>query len=142
MTLSAPPFACAARRARERRIEVAALRFGDDPMQRARPDHIAALQRVGDVFEKRVAARPDAGAGLNLHIVARSRPCRPCRRVQVPYCASVTFSIQSTLFPSSASAIAIWDIAMVAAAPCQCFSPGANQTMSPGRTSSLGLPST
>ena len=26
------------------------------------------------------------------------------------------------------------------AAPCQCFSPGGNQTTSPGRISSIGLP--
>jgi hypothetical protein len=60
----------------------------------------------------------------------------------VPYCWSVTFSIYSTLFPSSASAMAMWLIAVVAVAPCQCFSPGANQTMSPGRISSLRPPST
>jgi hypothetical protein len=29
---------------------------------------------------------------------------------------------------------------MVGVAPCQCFSPGGNQTMSPGCTSSTGLP--
>ncbi len=32
------------------------------------------------------------------------------------------------------------DIAVVGLAPCQCFSPGANQTMSPGRISSTGSP--
>src|SRR5262245_49188416 len=62
-------------------------------------------------------------------------------RSQARYCSSLTFSIQSTLFPSSASAIAIWVIAVVAVAPCQCFAPGANQTISPGRISSLGPPS-
>src|SRR4051794_40860404 len=31
-------------------------------------------------------------------------------------------------------------IAVVGAAPCQCFSPGGNQTMSPGRISSIGPP--
>src|SRR5262245_42108885 len=36
--------------------------------------------------------------------------------------------------------MAIWVIAVVAVAPCQCFSPGANQTISPGRISSLGPP--
>src|SRR5580765_3150148 len=32
-------------------------------------------------------------------------------------------------------------IAVVGVAPCQCFSPGGNQTTSPGRTSSTGPPS-
>src|SRR3954462_548898 len=32
-------------------------------------------------------------------------------------------------------------IAVVGDAPCQCFSPGSNQTTSPGRTSSIGPPS-
>ena len=31
-------------------------------------------------------------------------------------------------------------MAVVAVAPCQCFSPGGNQTTSPGRTSSTGPP--
>src|ERR1017187_1669856 len=31
-------------------------------------------------------------------------------------------------------------MAVVGAAPCQCFSPGGNQTMSPGRISSIGPP--
>src|SRR5829696_4180031 len=34
----------------------------------------------------------------------------------------------------------MWVIAVVAAAPCQCFSPGENQTTSPGRISSIGPP--
>ena len=32
-------------------------------------------------------------------------------------------------------------MAVVGVAPCQCFSPGANQTTSPGRISSTGPPS-
>ena len=31
-------------------------------------------------------------------------------------------------------------MAVVGAAPCQCFSPGGNQTTSPGRISSIGPP--
>ena len=34
--------------------------------------------------------------------------------------------------------MAMWVIAVVGDAPCQCFSPGANQTTSPGRISSIG----
>ena len=46
-------------------------------------------------------------------------------RTQLWYCASLTFSIQSTALPSSASWMAMWVMAVVGAAPCQCFSPGA-----------------
>src|SRR2546423_13619950 len=37
--------------------------------------------------------------------------------------------------------MAIWVIAIVGVAPCQCFSLGANQITSPGRISSIGPPS-
>src|SRR5215207_2169359 len=36
--------------------------------------------------------------------------------------------------------MAMWVMAVVAVAPCQCFSSGANQTTSPGRISSTGPP--
>src|SRR5438132_1208664 len=36
--------------------------------------------------------------------------------------------------------MAICATAVVGAAPCQCFSPGGNQTTSPGRISSIGPP--
>jgi hypothetical protein len=36
--------------------------------------------------------------------------------------------------------MAIWVMAVVAVAPCQCFSPGGIQTTSPGRISSTGPP--
>jgi AraC-like DNA-binding protein len=36
--------------------------------------------------------------------------------------------------------MAMWVMAVVGAAPCQCFSPGGNQTTSPGRISSIGPP--
>ena len=57
------------------------------------------------------------------------------------YCASVTCSIQSTGEPFSFSWIAMWLMAVVGVAPCQCFSPGANHTTSPGRISSMAPPS-
>ena len=60
---------------------------------------------------------------------------------QPRYCSSLTFSSQSTALPSSFSWMAIWVMAVVGAAPCQCFSPGANETTSPGRISSIGPPS-
>ena len=37
--------------------------------------------------------------------------------------------------------MAICVMAVVGVAPCQCFSPGGNQTTSPGRISSIGPPS-
>src|ERR1700687_6074090 len=57
------------------------------------------------------------------------------------YCASLTFSIQSTTFPSRFSCMAMCVKAVVGVAPCQCFSPGEDQTTSPGRISSTGPPS-
>src|SRR5581483_4187975 len=56
------------------------------------------------------------------------------------YCSSVTCSSHSTTLPSSDSWMAMWVMAVVGAAPCQCFSPGGNQTTSPGRISSTGPP--
>src|SRR5207249_238420 len=53
------------------------------------------------------------------------------------YCSSLTFSIQSEFLPSSCSTMAMCVIAVVGAAPCQCFSLGGNQTTSPGRISSI-----
>src|SRR5919106_3694329 len=59
---------------------------------------------------------------------------------QAPYCSSLTCSIQSTTLPSRASWMARCVIEVVRVAPCQCFSPGGNQTTSPGSTSSTGPP--
>src|SRR4051794_31371436 len=70
------------------------------------------------------------------------QPALPCTQADhPPYCASLTCSIQSTGEPFSFSCTAIWLIAVVGAAPCQCFSPGGNHTTSPGRISSTGPPS-
>ena len=66
--------------------------------------------------------------------------CAPCSQAYLPYCSSLTFSIQSTLLPSSASAIAMWVIAVLAVAPCQCFSPAGNQTSRPQGFPLLGHP--
>lgn len=49
---------------------------------------------------------------------------RITQAASTPYCSLVTFCIQSTTLPSSASAIATCDIAHSGAAPCQYFSPG------------------
>src|SRR5205807_1329275 len=54
--------------------------------------------------------------------------------------SSLTFSIQSAVLSPSRSTIAMCVMAVVAVAPCQCFSPGANQITSPGRISSIGPP--
>src|SRR5207237_36224 len=57
-----------------------------------------------------------------------------------PYCSSLTFSIHSMYLPSSASIVAMWLMAVVGVAPCQCFSPGGHDTTSPGRMTSIGPP--
>src|SRR4051794_9821623 len=61
--------------------------------------------------------------------------------IQARYCSSLTFSIQSTVLPSSCSKMAMCVMAVVDVVPCQCFSPGGHQTTSPGRISSFGPPS-
>src|SRR6476661_1645117 len=57
------------------------------------------------------------------------------------YCSLPTCSIHSTTLPFRFSWMAIWDMPLLAVAPCQCFSLGANQMTSPGCTSSLAPPS-
>lgn len=52
----------------------------------------------------------------------------------------MTFSIQSTTLPFSSSWIAICVIAVAGDAPCQCFSPGGQETTSPGRMTRIGPP--
>src|SRR5262249_24072487 len=49
--------------------------------------------------------------------------------------SSVTGSSHSTNLRSSTSVMARCVIIVAGPAPCQCFSPGGNQTTSPGRTS-------
>src|SRR5438874_12247017 len=56
------------------------------------------------------------------------------------YSASLTFSIQLTALPSSCCVIAMCVMAVVAVAPCQCFSPGGHHTTSPGRICSIAPP--
>src|SRR5215831_3317946 len=56
------------------------------------------------------------------------------------YCSSLTFSIQSTVLPSSCSRTAMCVMAVAGVAPCQCFSPGGHQTTSPGRIFSIAPP--
>src|SRR6266853_1872333 len=56
------------------------------------------------------------------------------------YCSSLTFSIQLTTLPSSSSWMAICVMVVVGDAPCQCLSPGEQQTTSPGRMTLIGPP--
>src|ERR1051326_6303563 len=62
-------------------------------------------------------------------------------RNQARYSSSLTFSSHSTYLPSSPSCMAMCEIAVVEVAPCQCFSRGGHQTMSPARISTFGPPS-
>ena len=55
-----------------------------------------------------------------------------------PYCASLTFSIQSVFLPLRVSTMAMCVIALVGPAPCQCFTFGGIRTTSPARISSTG----
>src|ERR1051326_1269462 len=58
-------------------------------------------------------------------------------RNQARYSSSLTFSSHSTYLPSSPSCMATCEIAVVEVAPCQCFSRGGHQTMSPARISTF-----
>src|SRR5438132_4994205 len=97
---------------------------------------------VGDVLDANVAGAEHDGSthgdlplvfgGLEVVDVSAHRGAR--------YCSSLTFSIQSTLLPSSCSTMAMWVMAVSAVAPCQCFSPGGLQITSPGRISLIGPP--
>src|SRR5207249_11331296 len=75
---------------------------------------------VGDVLDANVAgAEHDGSAHGDLPLVVDVSAHRGAW-----YCSSLTFSIQSTLLPSSCSTMAKWVMAVSAVAPCQCFSPG------------------
>src|SRR5438105_8432233 len=73
-------------------------------------------------------------------VPATTLPSNAVAHCAALYCSSLTFSSQSTTLPSSSSWMAMCVMAVVGAAPCQCFSPGGNQTTSPGRISSIGPP--
>jgi hypothetical protein len=71
-----------------------------------------------------------------------------CARVSSPsstsparYCSSATGSIHVTGDPFSASVMAMWLMAVVAVAPCQCRRRQGHQTTSPARISVFGPPS-
>src|SRR5918998_1397046 len=82
------------------------------------------------------------GPGLGVLVVALlSADMRELLRVGGDaYCASLPCSSQSTFRPSSASWIAVCAIAVVGAAPCQCFTPGGVHTTSPSPISSTAPP--
>lgn len=84
------------------------------------------------LYEEIEAERPDSLHGMIITFhPALNQPW---------YCSSLTCSIHAVEFSSVFSTMAICVMAVVGAAPCQCFSPGAIQTTSPGRISSIGPP--
>src|SRR5437660_872613 len=86
--------------------------------------------------DQRAGRRPDN------HVKVRpfGECCHYSAVTEAWYCSSLTFSIQSTVFPSSCSTIAMCVMAVVGVAPCQCFSPGGHEITSPGRISLIGPP--
>src|SRR5437867_13266576 len=71
-----------------------------------------------------------------------SGSCHPPRLAGLPLFGSPVLlvahlSIQPAVLPSRFSWMAMCVMAVVGAPPCQCFSPGENQTTSPGRISSI-----
>ena len=100
------------------------------------------LNKIADVMEQNLEMLAVAETWDN------GKPVRETLAADIPlaidhfrYCSSVTCSNQSTTLPSSFSWIAMCVIPIVGVAPCQCFSPGANHTTSPGRISSTEPPS-
>jgi hypothetical protein len=83
----------------------------------------------------------EAATTVAANATTKAKGNRDRIRAYLWYCSSLTFSIQSTFFPSRDSVMAMCVIAVVGVAPCQCFNPAGNQTTSPGRTSSIGPPS-
>src|SRR3954452_21424366 len=57
------------------------------------------------------------------------------------YCSSLTFSNHSTFLPFTTFVIAMWLMALVGVAPCQCLTPAGDQITSPGLVSRLAAPS-
>src|SRR5439155_13491858 len=101
---------------------------------------VAVVQEAGNVLRDRLRdpafllvgfAGPEFDPEFDNDVRHHARPS---------YCSSLTCSSHSTALPSSCSCTAMCVIAVVGAAPCQCFSPGGNQTTSPGRISSIGPP--
>src|SRR5438270_594491 len=84
--------------------------------------------------------RPRGRSDDYVEIFPLGKSCHGWKLSQALYCSSLTCSIQSTTLPSFFSWMAMCVMAVVGAAPCQCFSPGENQTTSPGRISSIGPP--
>src|SRR5205823_2129411 len=116
-----------ARHCRGRAAEMVGCRVRPARYRRARPPRDGARVRPAECLELVLIKR---GVRFSLQ-----------KQPYLRYCASLTFSIHSTFLPLSDSVTAICDIAVVAVAPCQCFSPGGNHTTSPGRISSIGPPS-
>lgn len=75
---------------------------------------------------KRIAAR-----------ISHAKPTRPQTR---GYCASSAASSHSVLRFSPGTSNATWANHPSAAAPCQCFTPGATNTASPGRRGANPFP--
>ena len=108
------------------------------PQARFRRDGRSAAARArgpgGTVQPARFLPRRRAGSRSRRH-----RP-RALSRRQAPYSASVTCSSQSTDLPSRCSPMAMWLIAVVGAAPCQCRSPGGTRPRRRGGCSAPARP--
>src|SRR3954471_5394009 len=98
--------------------------------------------RSNERQDDELQSNQSAGRGTDddVEVLPFGECCHAMKLCQALYCSSLTCSIQSTALPFFFSWMAMCVMAVVGAAPCQCFSPGENQTTSPGRISSIGPP--
>jgi AcrR family transcriptional regulator len=110
-------------------------------VERARADgRLRADFDIADVRDARRGSARPAGPLAPLLRDRRPRP-QPSSGGAAPYSSSVTCSPHVALLPSSSTwTSARWVMNLVAAAPCQCSSPGSKKTPSPGRMISTGPP--
>jgi hypothetical protein len=145
LMLPAVELGCLNERQHDRRALTTAIGAGAQP--RLPPKRSPPSQRINcaNIPRRTLLLRQFGNHGLS----GDEEPGNGCRTLQCyrlllhdhpRYCSSLTFSIQSTGLPFSASWMAICVIAVDGVAPCQCFSPGGNQIASPGLISSTGPP--
>ena len=93
---------------------------------------ICQAKAVLDLMRRDPFANQPSGPDVVRFVNVLAKPLHPSLVTRhFRYCSSLTFSIQSTTFPLSASWKAMCVIAVVGVAPCQCFSLGGNHTTSP-----------
>ena len=128
---------------RVRAIDLGGVEEGDAALE-GRPDQADRIRRLHRLAVGLAHPHAAEADGRDFEAAVSEFALLHCRSPsesgQAPYCV-----VADLLHPVDGLAVerswmAMWVMAVVGAAPCQCFSPGANQTTSPGRISSIGPP--